>query len=336
MAGKAKSKTAQAPGWAPDDTTARDQHRLAGFEPDNLLALMALLGLLRSLETARPAWRPRAFWDVATHPWRPVLTLAEPQTEAAIAAAAAVGVQKMASAHNATGDAKDLKFTAAEFRNLRDRADESGRAVLDALACDAAIRTDKSDGTLWPTPFAFMFGQGHQHFLERFRNVPGELSRESGADGRPAHGSAAIAAALFAPWRRADETDGFRWDPVEDRRYALRAQAPSRDPATTEQGANLLAAIALPLLPVTPIRRRGEMRVLTPMTSYGPRGDIAFSWPIWAAPATLAAIMALLRHPGLAEERPETGRMPHACAIFRASRISVGKYFNVTPAIRIA
>jgi len=35
-------------------------HRLEGLEPDNLLAFLALLGLLRSLETARPAWRPRA------------------------------------------------------------------------------------------------------------------------------------------------------------------------------------------------------------------------------------------------------------------------------------
>ena len=336
MAGKAKGENVQAPGWAPDATMLGDRHRLAGLEPDNLLAFMALLGLLRALESVCPAWRPRAFWDVETHPWRPVLTLAAPQTEAAIAAAAVEGVQKLAVAHDATGNANDLKFTAVDFRNLRDQADQAGRDVLDALACDAATRTDKSDDALWPTPFAFMFGQGHQHFLDRFRSVPAGLSRESGADGRTTHGSAAIAAALFAPWRRADRTDGFRWDPVEDRRYALRARAPSGDPATTEQGANCLAAIALPLLPVTPIRRRGEARVLAPMTSYSPSGNIAFSWPIWAAPATLAAILALLRHPELAEERPKTGRMPHACAIFRASRISVGKYFNVTSAVRIA
>ena len=334
MARKAKDNTAQAEEWAPDDTTARDSHRLAGLEPDNLLAFMALLGLLRALGSVRPAWRPRAFWDVAKHPWRPVLTLAAPQTEAAIAAAAAERVQKLATAHEATGTDKDLRFTAANFTQLRNHADEAGREVLDALGCDAAIRTDKSDQTLWPTPFAFMFGQGHQHFLERLRNVPAGLS--TGSRAKPENLSTAIAAALFGPWRRADKTDGFRWDPVEDRRYALRAQEPSTDPATTEHGANLLAAIALPLLPVTPIRRRGKARVLTPMTSYGPGGDIVFSWPIWAAPATLAAILALLRHPELAEERPETGRMPHAHAIFRASRISVGKYFNVTPAVRMA
>ena len=53
-------------------------HRLAGFEPDNLLAFLALLGLLRSLESARPTWRPRAAWDLDRAPLRPILLFAEP------------------------------------------------------------------------------------------------------------------------------------------------------------------------------------------------------------------------------------------------------------------
>ena len=35
--------------------TDGSMYRLAGLEPDNLLAFLALLGLLRSLEEARPA-----------------------------------------------------------------------------------------------------------------------------------------------------------------------------------------------------------------------------------------------------------------------------------------
>jgi hypothetical protein len=31
-------------------------HRLQGLEPDNMLAFLALLGLLRALEQARPNW----------------------------------------------------------------------------------------------------------------------------------------------------------------------------------------------------------------------------------------------------------------------------------------
>jgi len=333
MAGKANVSKVHEPDWAPDDTTPRNHHRLAGLEPDNLLAFMALLGLLRAVETARPNWRPRAFWDIETHPWRPILTLAEPHTEATIAAVAVKGVQELSLAHFATGTAKDLRFAGSDFLELREIAGEEGRQVLDALACDTVLRTD---GTLWPTPFAFMFGQGHQHFLDRFRSVPASVSKEGGWDGRSDHGTAALAAALFAPWRRADKADGFRWDPAEDRRYALRARAPSSDAATTEGGANPLGAIALPLFPLTPVRRRGAARVLAPTTFYDSRGDITFAWPIWTVPATLAAVLALLRHPELANERPELGKLPQVCAILRANRISVGKYFNVTPAVRVA
>jgi hypothetical protein len=69
-------------------------HRLVGLEPDNLLAFMALLGLLRALETAEPAWRPRAYWDETHHPLRPMLTLAQAKTQEEIAEAAARGVRR--------------------------------------------------------------------------------------------------------------------------------------------------------------------------------------------------------------------------------------------------
>lgn len=313
-----KPKAPPAPDWQPDDTGAAGRHRLAGLEPDNLLAFMALVGLLRALETARPAWRPRAFWDVETDPWRPVLTLAKPQTEAAVAEAAAEGVRALAAHHAATGNQPDLKLSPADFANLHEAADVQGRCVLDALCCHRATR---DDGTLWPTPFAFMFGQGHQHFLTRFREVPTEQPT-----------SDVIATALFAPWTRNDRTDGFRWDPAEDRRYALRALNPSTDKATTQQGANVLAAICLPLLPVTPIRRRGETRVLTPMTRYGTGGQIEFTWPVWTRRASLVAILALLRHAELAKDSPDAVNLPQTATLLRARRISVGKYFNVTPA----
>ena len=317
-----KMQQPSAPPWKPDATTPRDRHRLEGLEPDNLLAVMALIGLLRALETARPAWRPRAFWDVETDPWRPVLTLAEAQTEADLAQAAAEGVRELAGHHDATGDQADLKLSPEYFANLREATNTKGRGVLDALCCPGATRKDDA---LWPTPFAFMFGQGHQHFLSRFRGVPAGNSSDPAA-------STFFATSLFAPWKREDRTDGFRWDPAEDRRYALRAVNPSNDKATTQHGANALAAICLPLLPLTPIRRRGETRVLTPMTRYGTGGQIEFTWPLWARSASLVVILALLRHPELAKDSPEAANLPQTAALLRARRISVGKYFNVTPA----
>ena len=43
--------------------TGHTIHRLDGLEPDNLLAFIALLGLLRTLEEARPGWRPARVLD---------------------------------------------------------------------------------------------------------------------------------------------------------------------------------------------------------------------------------------------------------------------------------
>ena len=41
---------------------ARTTHRLDGLESDNLLAFLALLGLLRALEAADSTLHPRAAW----------------------------------------------------------------------------------------------------------------------------------------------------------------------------------------------------------------------------------------------------------------------------------
>jgi hypothetical protein len=53
--------------------TAAKSHRLDGLEPDNLLAFLTLLGLLRALETADVDLYPRAAWDIDRPPLRPRL-----------------------------------------------------------------------------------------------------------------------------------------------------------------------------------------------------------------------------------------------------------------------
>ena len=73
------------------------RHRLEGLEPDNLLAFLALLGLLRALETARPHWYPRAAWDLDHPPLRPLLILSESEEVMAICEAAAEGATTLAN-----------------------------------------------------------------------------------------------------------------------------------------------------------------------------------------------------------------------------------------------
>lgn len=311
-------------------------HRLVGLEPENLLAFLALLGLLRALDAARPEWRSRACWDTGVSPLRPLLVIACPQTKAAVAAATAEGVAALAKFHRFVRT--DLNYPASEARALREAADDTRLAeLLDALMSDGAARDDAS---IWPTPLCFLFGQGHQHFLSRLADIPaGRLPAKLAKTRNPPDLNAPsfIADTLFEPWMRRNPTDGFRWDPAEDRRYALRADDPSGDPAGMQHGANRLAAVGLPALPGTVVRRRAEPRFLNAATSYGPDGAILITWPIWTPPARLSGIRVLLAHPALSGDATEMRKLaPQGVAFaFRAQRISVGKFFNVTQAERI-
>jgi hypothetical protein len=316
--------------------TATMQHRLEGLEPDNLLAFLALLGLLRALDTARPDWRARAWWDAGRPPLRPRLALGMEQTEEAVCVAACEGIATLAACHRF--DRNDLNYKLGEARSLIETAEDPRRAaLLDALMSDGAVRDDAS---IWPTPLCFLFGQGHQHFLARLADIPaGRLPAKLAKSRRPPDLTAPsfIVRALFAVWTRSDPTDGLRWDPAEDRRYALRADDPSGDPAGMQHGANRLAAVGLPALPGATVRRRGDTRFLNAATSYGADGGIRITWPIWTMPARLTAIQALLAHPALAGDATEIGRLaPQGVAFaYRAKRISVGKFFNVTLAERV-
>jgi hypothetical protein len=314
--------------------TESTHHRLEGLEPDNLLAFLALLGLLRSLDTVRTEWGARAYWNVRQPPLRPVLMLTRAQTQDSVADAAAEGLSLLAASHRF--DRKDLKYTAAEAKELLQNSPDT--ELLDALMSDGAIRDDDS---VWPTPLCFLFGQGHQHFLARLADIPaGALPPKLLKGRRPPDlkAPAYISAALFAPWTRSDPTDGLRWDPAEDRRYALRADDPSGDPAGMQHGANRLAAVGLAAMPGAVVIRRGETRFLNAGTSYAADGGIQITWPIWSVPARLTGIRALLGHPALAgDERKIAGLADQGVAFaYRARRISVGKFFNVTTADRVA
>lgn len=319
--------------------TQRWEYRLEGLEPDNFLAFMALLGLLRALETARPDWYPRAAWDLETAPWRPVLSLRTDVSREEVAAAAAEGVTTLAGHQQfpkGIERRKAIDFSQDEACAELTDAGRNRRAVVECLLTPAAY---KDDGKPIPTPYCLMFGQGHQHLLERFSSVPTVSAPPPRGRGKKAVAvtpEQCIAESLFDNWQRIDSTDSFRWDPVEANRYALRAKNPSSDSdaKTTQHGANRLAAIALPLLPAIAVARRGEPRTLAVGARYLPTGDVQFSWPIWTACTSLYGILSLLRtHPDeFTKEKPKSARPAGVEALARAERISLGKFMNVTPA----
>ena len=149
--------------------TGATHHRLEGLEPDNLLAFLTLLGLLRSLDTARPAWRARAYWDDRVQPLRPLIALAAPEIQGAVAAAAAEGAAALAATY--AFDRADLAYQDGRARALLAKAEDRRQVaeLMGALMSDGAVRDDER---VWPTPLCFLFGQGHQHFLSRLADIP--------------------------------------------------------------------------------------------------------------------------------------------------------------------
>jgi hypothetical protein len=305
---------------------------LCALRYDNLLAFMALLGLLRALDRARPDWRARAFWRRAGRgPFRPVVVIEAEAPDDDLAAEAEAGVLALAAVQD-FGGRRDVDFTDGEYRELA--ADcvgdvRSGRAeVLAALASDAVLR-DAKKRTVQPTPLCTMFGQGHQHFLERLQMAE---MRETGMVpplARRQDGAATIRAALFEPWegQRDPRAGGFRWDAFEDRRYAYQYADPSSDRGKvgTVPGANRLAAVALPLFPVHPTP--GGLAATGFARDAGGRH---LTWPIWEVPARLAAIRPLLGHPELVASAPQPARLrPHGVVeVLRARRIQVDKFVS--------
>ena len=318
--------------------TACATHRLDGLEPDNLLAFMALLGLLRTLEMARPDWHPRVSWTVNEPPLRPRLHVAKKATGNEIAKAAAGGLGALAKHHNFKGRS-DLALPPNEATHILQHAADSDRYIADlwaSLVSDVAITRDGKK--VEPTPLCLMFGQGHQHFLSRLASVPRQATppnRGSGRNRLEISETECLREALFASWERPDAAESFRWDPHEDVRYALRARSPT-DPKTketTQHGANRLAAIGLSVWTVAPRRRAGEVRLALLGGDREPTGAHILDWPIWREPVSLAGIRALLSHPHF--NRPKIRAALGVVERRRARRISSGKFMNFTRASTI-
>ena len=315
--------------------TVHTTHRLNGLEPDNLLAFMALLGLLRTLDNARPDWRSRVSWTVAEPPLRPRLHVAEEVTGNAIVEAAAEGLAALARYHDFKG-LSDLKVPPGEAARILQEAAGLDRYTADLWAALVSSAATARDGKkVEPTPLCLMFGQGRQHFLPRLASVPRQTIPPRRSSGRHRSGiseAECLREALFAPWKRLDRTDSFRWDPHEDVRHALRARNPT-DPKTkeaTQHGANRLAAVGLSTLTIVPAQRSGKARLALLGGVREPDGGLALDWPIWREPIGLAGIRALLGHPrlGRAETRAALGVVERR----RARRMSSGKLMNFTRA----
>jgi hypothetical protein len=220
---------------------------------------------------------------------------------------------------------KHIDCTNDEFRiHATDFLADAGHAnretidLLTAFGSDACLQ---KSGRIAATPFCFITGSGHQYFLDTVRQLMDAVAPER------------VHAALFEPWTYRDKKLSMRWDPIEDRRYALMDRDPtaSDNESSTVWRANLLAYRALVLFPSAPSRKGLA-------TTGWCRGDApAFTWPIWEDPAHLDTIRSLLQVRALSAANPDRSvlRARGIAAAFRARRIEVGsatlKKVNLAP-----
>ncbi len=289
---------------------------LTGLRGDNPLAFLAALGTLRVLSLARPDDQPRMSWTIERGAWRPVLhNLVEVDTRALPEKIEEVlreqcGPEPFQFARNTSVAPSEI---APFVRAAVDRASPVDRRCADfaaAFGCEAL--TDRQ-GKIQDTAFRTMSGAGHQHFIEFMLTLCKETNAEH------------LREALFGPWRRQDEPPSMRWDPIDDRRYALRWKDPSKEQIRTVRGANRLAVEALPLFTTAPVN--GELRT----TGFRRK---TWTWPIWDAAAAVDAVRSLLSLQALHEDQSDRRSLGAigVTEVYRSTRITVGKFRNFSPA----
>lgn len=323
--------------------SAASSHRLDGLEPDNLLAFLALLGLLRALELARPEWNARAYFDLDKSPLRPVLTTHSATTQNEISSASLNGLHLFQDALRPFSWPRSKQGAAKKTALL---SDESRRRVLskrcisalavsprnsrkrlvwqlrcDLLACSGARHPDpKKEGVVEPTPLKLPSGQ------MTFIGAQYDLIEQCNA--------ADVSSCLFGPWAYAYKGSSLRLSPHEARRYAYRASDPSPEGSCTELGASALSGLGLLTFTMMDGQRRWRM------TAYaGTRSEGKIVWPIWGSDggdgATLTAIVGMLRSMQPADPLDSAaGNLAHMLASARRYVLdpAQGDYGNVSRA----
>ncbi len=293
---------------------------LTGLDGANPLGFLAALGAFRILNEAS---RARMFWRNVGGKWTPVLST---ENWPSIISLARI-LRKRKDLPPLTM-ANNPQMPLAEFREAALAAREQWFAglahnleLISALGDSSVPDRNKPEinaDTAWRT----MSGSGHQHFLKFMNEICRTTSLKQ------------LREALIGPWRYTDTEYSMRWDPADDRRYALRWKNPSGDKATNVRGANRLAIEALPLFPVMPTTRTLETTGFRGSKS----NDTYFTWPIWTTPISLDVCRSLLAHTELQRDRPDTSTLDllEVLAVFRSQRITVGKFRNFSPARQIA
>jgi len=295
--------------------------RLHGFDHRNLLAFLALLGVLKTLGVSRPEWNACASWiGVVPH-----LHVPQDANDEQVAEAVTEGLAKIGTTMKFRGEdqkpVKNLKMECEEFMNLQNNTSPEIAASLGSDGCIC-----KKDGKVEYPPLCMMLGSGHQNFLER-------LEKATCLDpDRKAKSTDEIKDVLFGGWSCENETDiAFRWSPEEYRPHAYMSKDPSKVKITTTVGANRLAAVGFTAYWCVPTHNGLDV-----VACEKKNNSWNTFWSIWDKKLPLDSILMLMRHPDM--KNIQKGHS-HAIAdlqkrgiesVISAEIFWDGKYRNVT------
>lgn len=223
-----------------------------------------------------------------------------------------------------------LNATCPELRETMlaglEDASETNRVAIDLLAAFGSDACDQGKSRqMQATPFCFITGSGHQYFLDTARLLAQQID------------AARLEVALFLRVEPSDETLSMRWNPQEDRRYAVMWSDPGKvDKPKTNWAMNLLGYRGLQLISSVPSFR--GLRT----TGWRSDPDPTWRWPIWKQELSIDVIRSLLSHPLLVSQAPQRDRLAAlgVTALFESSRVQVGNpplhKVNFTPAYQVA
>ena len=212
-----------------------------------------------------------------------------------------------------------IELDADEFRDKAREFLEQYEEDPFAIRMLASFATEENHETRCRrTEFDFVDSSGQLAFLKAVRELTGKVTEEK------------VRGCLFLPWKRADERLSLRFDPVEDRRYALLDRDPtaSDNKSRSEWMANILAFHALRFFPCA-LTASGPATTGWSTRAKPPR----FTWPIWQHPLAPDTVRSLLSLPELHLDGPPSYlRLYGVSAAYRSTRVENGDYLNFSPA----
>lgn len=302
------------------------RHVAIGPDGGNLLGFLASVGALVALSEAWPERDVRLSWTFEAVGWRPVIDVHGQATDEEIVGAI----------HNELagrdGDPEfarlaELPCTPEAFEPYARAAAAAAKATdrrwadcAAAYASDVVVRNSRVTTTALQ---AVGVGRGRQRFIDIAR----ELIRGTS--------SSQLHRTLFDAWTYEDGRPSMRWDPIDDRRWAYRAEDPSDNSTIrTQRGANRLGLEALRCFPALPV---GRKLVTTGFRDTSAR-TMVFRWPVWTPRCSFETVRSLLCHHELVAPRPEPWKLEQAgiAGVFETRRImKPDGYVNFAPAVLI-